>query len=241
MTFYTPPNRFTAASIFRAGLFVLFLLGFLQPVALKADPIVFQATTLRSSACGVSLSGDNFDVVYEYEENSCGGRPVSVGIPFLPLPPADSSYYTYEPFFVTGTVNVPGVATRLAVAYGGGQPSLYKDVYPTYLPDDFSGEVAVNVVLSGTVQLCLEPAYVQTPGQVVACDPAYLNFGVIDINVAGQAIYSAHYGSIDARGMGVFTATSAAAPEPSQLGLVGGALLLWVIVMQKKLRGHSNV
>ncbi len=241
MTFFTPPNRFTAASIFRAGLFVLFFIGFLQPVALKADPIVFQATTLTSSACGVSIAGDNFDVNYEYGQNSCGGRPVSVGIPLLPLPPARSSY-TYEPFLVTGTVDVPGAPDRLAVAYGGGQPSLYKDVYPTYLPDDFSGEVAVNVVLSGTVQLCLEPAYVQTPGQVVACDPAYLNFGVIDINVAGQAIYSAHYGSIDARGMQLFTATSAAAPEPGQLGFTGGAaLLLWVVVTQKKWRGHSNV
>lgn len=240
MSLLTPPNRFTAASIFRAGLFVLFFLGFLQPVALKADPIVFQATTLRSTGCGASVSGDNFsfDGIFESLGNGCGGRIANVGIdwpdPGQPLP------CCYDPV-VTGYVNVPGGPGRLAVAYGGGQPSLYKDPEPTYVPDSFTGEILVNVVLTGTVQVCLEPANVQTPGEVVACDPAYANFGVININVAGQAAYEAYDGAVGARDFLGFTGTSAAAPEPAQLGLAGAAaLLLWAVAAQTKARRHAD-
>ncbi len=216
----------------RLGFPIFLLVGSFGTPVLEADPIVLEATTLSSGGCGARVSGDNFvfDGIFTQLGNGCGGRIMNVGIDNWPVPGTQT--YFNPP--VTGTITGPGIPDRLAIAYGGGQPSLYKDAYPNYLPINLYGTFAVPVVLSGTLNVCLEPAGVQTPGQVVACDPAYANFAIININVAGVALFSVTDGVIGARDFLGYEGTLAAAPEPSQLATVGGiTMLLWGTIAQR--------
>ncbi len=233
MTCHTPKGTVANTSMFRAGLLALLYMSFSHPTALSAAPIVLQATTLTSVGCGPTLTGDNFSldgVGYNAANQGCGGRIEAVGIgQQTPL---------------VGTLNVPDNPGRFAIAYSSAyQPSLYKFVPLPSVPDNFTGTISVNVVLSGTVQVCLADAGVPTPGAALyfGCDPQFADFGVININVAGVASYYAYNGDIGIRSFLGFSGTSAAAPEPAHLGLAAGAILLFLpfVVQQQRRRTRA--
>lgn len=222
-----------------AGVLLVILIGLTRPSTVQSAPIDFQATTVISNACELIISGTNFSIEQMAPPGmGCGGRDAPVGVPALPLP-GQATFFNQPAY---GTVDVPGIPVRVAMAYGGGQPDLYKFVQPPVVPDTFTGTAGLNVVLSGTLQVCLEPANVQTPSQFVACDPEFANFGLIHIDVAGQANWNYYNGVPAFRQYQGYVGTAAAAPEPSHLGLAAGAavLLFTAVSRRRRLNDHGR-
>ena len=214
MTHHISESLVTGTSMLRAGLLALLFMSFSHPTALRAAPIVLQATTLTSDGCGSTISGDNFSLAGDFAMPSCVGRIAPVGIAGQSL---------------AGILNIPENPGRFALAYGPYQPSLFKDVTPgpRDIPANFTGIYEVkNVVLSGSLQVCLARAGDRI--SYLSCDPQFIDFGVININVAGVARYDVFRGDPILRGFEGFFGTSAAAPEPAHLGLAAGAILLFL-------------
>lgn len=192
-----------------------------EPGKIEAAPVILQATAVvNNGECHSYVFGDNFSFS-QIETFGCSSREFS-GAAGVLWPTYQESNPEFDAL-VVGYVNVPENPGRLAVAYGGQYGSTYVLTNVT-VPDNYSGSIPFNVVLNGTLQVCLLPASAQTPNDIGPCDPAYADFATINVNVAGQNVMNFNHGlPVNDE----FVGTAAAAPEPANLEIVGcGALLV---------------
>jgi hypothetical protein len=206
---------------------LLFLLGLTISPANAAPILNLQATAVSESViggqpCDFIVSGPNFefrqDVVgYCSGTMRTGPGPLSGFVDISTPGYGGQTAPLQGP--TTGDIDVPQNPGRYAEFFG----SVSADDLVTVPSSNVPFQLGVDVSLTGSFTACLLPLH---GGPSSSCDPSYMDFANIDVDIVGQDVFSfTPIGDGEYTYTEAFTGTLAPVPEPAS-GYLSGATFL---------------